>query len=57
MDEISVLFGEDVAFGGVFRCSLGLQDKYGIVLDTFLWEFLYKFTLLGTIKCGLQNLG
>ena len=27
--RISVLFGEDVAFGGVFRCSLGLQDKYG----------------------------
>ena len=24
-----MLFGEDVAFGGVFRCSLGLQDKYG----------------------------
>lgn len=24
-----VLFGEDVAFGGVFRCSLGLKDKYG----------------------------
>ena len=22
-------FGEDVAFGGVFRCSLGLQSKYG----------------------------
>ena len=25
----SVLFGEDVAFGGVFRCSLDLRDKYG----------------------------
>eukprot|EP01062_Namystynia_karyoxenos_P016636 TRINITY_DN1607_c0_g1_i1.p1 TRINITY_DN1607_c0_g1~~TRINITY_DN1607_c0_g1_i1.p1 ORF type:complete len:373 (+),score=103.55 TRINITY_DN1607_c0_g1_i1:87-1205(+) len=25
----SVLFGEDVAFGGVFRCSLGLQDRFG----------------------------
>lgn len=25
----AVLFGEDVAFGGVFRCSVGLQDKYG----------------------------
>ncbi|KAF4519611.1 hypothetical protein B566_EDAN003778 [Ephemera danica] len=28
-DETAVLFGEDVAFGGVFRCSVGLQDKYG----------------------------
>lgn len=24
-DPTSVLFGEDVAFGGVFRCALGLQ--------------------------------
>ncbi|CAH2070827.1 unnamed protein product, partial [Iphiclides podalirius] len=28
-DPTAVLFGEDVAFGGVFRCALGLQDKYG----------------------------
>ena len=26
----SVVFGEDVAFGGVFRCSIGLKDKYGM---------------------------
>lgn len=25
----AVVFGEDVAFGGVFRCSLGLREKYG----------------------------
>jgi len=25
----SIVFGEDVAFGGVFRCTLGLQAKYG----------------------------
>lgn len=24
-----VVFGEDVAFGGVFRCTMGLQKKYG----------------------------
>lgn len=24
-----VIFGEDVAFGGVFRCTVGLRDKYG----------------------------
>ncbi|XP_037962814.2 2-oxoisovalerate dehydrogenase subunit beta, mitochondrial [Plutella xylostella] len=28
-DDSAVLFGEDVAFGGVFRCALGLQDKFG----------------------------
>jgi len=28
-DPSSVLFGEDVGFGGVFRCSLDLQKKYG----------------------------
>lgn len=24
-----MIFGEDVAFGGVFRCTVGLRDKYG----------------------------
>jgi len=28
-DSSAVMFGEDVAFGGVFRCSLGLREKYG----------------------------
>jgi len=28
-DKSALLFGEDVAFGGVFRCSLNLQNKYG----------------------------
>lgn len=23
------MFGEDVGFGGVFRCTLNLRDKYG----------------------------
>eukprot|EP00913_Durusdinium_trenchii_P031702 g29688.t1 len=27
--ERSVLFGEDVGFGGVFRCSVGLREKFG----------------------------
>merc|ERR1719359_2507559 len=25
----TVLFGEDVGFGGVFRCSVGLREKHG----------------------------
>ncbi|RWS05156.1 2-oxoisovalerate dehydrogenase subunit beta-like protein [Dinothrombium tinctorium] len=28
-DPSTCIFGEDVAFGGVFRCTIGLQDKYG----------------------------
>ncbi|KAJ3100065.1 hypothetical protein HDU97_002501 [Phlyctochytrium planicorne] len=28
-DEKSVVFGEDVAFGGVFRCTMGLEEKFG----------------------------
>jgi len=28
-DKSAVLFGEDVKFGGVFRCSMGLNEKYG----------------------------
>mmetsp|Transcript_19937 Transcript_19937/g.39143 ORF Transcript_19937/g.39143 Transcript_19937/m.39143 type:complete len:375 (-) Transcript_19937:152-1276(-) len=28
-DDKAVLFGEDVAFGGVFRCSMGLRDEFG----------------------------
>jgi 2-oxoisovalerate dehydrogenase E1 component beta subunit len=28
-DPTAVIFGEDVSFGGVFRCTVGLQDKYG----------------------------
>lgn len=28
-DPTALLFGEDVAFGGVFRCSVGLQQKHG----------------------------
>ena len=29
---IAVIFGEDVAFGGVFRCTVGLRDKHGKVV-------------------------
>lgn len=28
-DPTSVVFGEDVAFGGVFRCSVGLRQEFG----------------------------
>ncbi|KAJ2692706.1 hypothetical protein H4218_006292 [Coemansia sp. IMI 209128] len=28
-DDTAVVFGEDVAFGGVFRCSVGLAEEFG----------------------------
>ena len=28
-DDSAVVFGEDVGFGGVFRCSVGLQEEFG----------------------------
>jgi 2-oxoisovalerate dehydrogenase E1 component beta subunit len=28
-DETAIVFGEDVAFGGVFRCSQNLREKFG----------------------------
>ncbi|KAL3915970.1 MAG: hypothetical protein SGILL_005393 [Bacillariaceae sp.] len=28
-DDSAVVFGEDVAFGGVFRCTQGLRDEFG----------------------------
>lgn len=36
----AILFGEDVAFGGVFRCSMGLQEMFGAhrVFNTPLTE-------------------
>lgn len=40
----SVCFGEDVAFGGVFRCSIGLKDKFGeffLKIYRFFKQFLF----------------
>lgn len=28
-DDSALVFGEDIGFGGVFRCTIGLQEKYG----------------------------
>lgn len=39
-DETACVFGEDVGFGGVFRCSVGLQEEFGAhrVFNTPLCE-------------------
>ena len=44
---ISVIFGEDVAFGGVFRCTVGLKDKYGKCM---------MFALCLLKLCSIQSL-
>lgn len=28
-DDSTIIFGEDVAFGGVFRCTMGLREEFG----------------------------
>jgi 2-oxoisovalerate dehydrogenase E1 component beta subunit len=34
-DDTAVVFGEDVAFGGVFRCTMGLAEEFGRVVIAF----------------------
>nr|XP_048701114.1 2-oxoisovalerate dehydrogenase subunit beta, mitochondrial isoform X3 [Caretta caretta] len=51
-DPTAVIFGEDVAFGGVFRCTVGLRDKYGLscsrrLLGTLLALSICFFTSAG----------
>lgn len=31
-DSKAIICGEDVGFGGVFRCTTGLREKYRIIL-------------------------
>lgn len=37
-DKSAAIFGEDVAFGGVFRCTVGLREKYGMFEFQFVAE-------------------
>lgn len=40
------VFGEDVSFGGVFRCTTGLADRFGKnrVFNTPLCEQVFNYT-------------
>jgi 2-oxoisovalerate dehydrogenase E1 component beta subunit len=56
-DEKVVVFGEDVGyFGGVFRCTEGLQGKYGSqrVFDTPIAEGGIVGTAIGMAAYGLR---
>lgn len=41
-DDTAIVYGEDVGFGGVFRCSLGLAEEFGRerVFNTPLTEYV-----------------
>lgn len=49
-------FGEDVAFGGVFRCTSGLQDEFGPrrVFNTPLTEQGIVGTAIGAAAEGMK---
>jgi 2-oxoisovalerate dehydrogenase E1 component beta subunit len=56
-DETVVVFGEDVGyFGGVFRCTQGLQAKYGTsrCFDTPISELGIVGTAIGMAAYGLR---
>lgn len=44
-DDSSLIFGEDVAFGGVFRCTMNLQVWLGKKFEKgqFLIVFVFRF--------------
>src|SRR4051794_12157785 len=56
-DDDVVTFGEDVGyFGGVFRCTDGLQQKYGVsrVFDTPIAEGAIIGVAVGMAAYGLR---
>lgn len=57
-DDSTLLFGEDVAFGGVFRCSLNLKNKYGAdrVFNTPLCEQGIAGFAIGAAAVGAKTI-
>lgn len=56
MDDRVMLFGEDVAFGGVFRCSMDLQTEFGSerVFNTPLTEQGIAGFAIGAAAQGMK---
>ena len=55
-DESVIIFGEDVAFGGVFRCTMKLADDFGSerVFNTPLTEQGIVGFAIGAAAQGLK---
>jgi 2-oxoisovalerate dehydrogenase E1 component beta subunit len=57
-DDSAIIFGEDVKFGGVFRCTMGLHAKYGTdrVFNTPLCEQGIAGFAIGTATAGATTI-
>jgi 2-oxoisovalerate dehydrogenase E1 component beta subunit len=57
-DDSAIIFGEDVKFGGVFRCTMGLNEKYGTdrVFNTPLSEQGIAGFAIGAATSGATTL-
>ena len=57
-DDSALVFGEDVKFGGVFRCTMGLNEKYGTdrVFNTPLSEQGIAGFAIGTAATGATTI-
>jgi 2-oxoisovalerate dehydrogenase E1 component beta subunit len=57
-DDSAIVFGEDVKFGGVFRCTMGLNEKYGTnrVFNTPLSEQGIAGFAIGTATAGATTI-
>lgn len=58
-DENAVVFGEDVAFGGVFRCTMGLAERFGMLflpIDRLSFLPIDRLTGLDWIRLDQHSL-
>lgn len=52
----AVIFGEDVAFGGVFRCTVGLRDKYGKIIIIISSSIIISINIVVVVYYDIQKL-
>jgi 2-oxoisovalerate dehydrogenase E1 component beta subunit len=57
-DDSAIIFGEDVKFFGVFRCTMGLNEKYGTdrVFNTPLCEQGIAGFAIGAATSGATSI-